>query len=132
SRRVAKWTGDVWEGYGEGLWSTINDICVDKKGTIFAGGPGGIVTWNGEKWVRFGTCKGYGRIDAVECDEAGHVFVGGIFDSISESYIKNFAIWDNSNWTIPFQIMDKRISVFASDNNGNLYAGGDFTVAGGI
>ena len=72
-----------------------------------------------------------GDINALVSDGAGNLYLGGSFSEISgipnTAYI---AKWDGSSWSTLDSAMNATVTALAWDGN-NLYAGGDFTTAGG-
>jgi hypothetical protein len=67
----------------------------------------------------------------------GSVYAGGIFGTAGEVSANNVARWDGTSWSalgtgvdVPFP--HSGVRALALDSSANLYAGGDFPVAGGV
>jgi hypothetical protein len=78
------------------------------------------------------------QINAIALDSIGNLYVGGRFDTVLGVVASNVAKWDGSTWS-PLgngiaNTPDEYdvVSTLAIDANGNVYAGGSFSIAGGI
>jgi len=69
-------------------------------------------------------------------DGSGNLYVGGYFTSAGGVAANNIATWDGSAWSALGDGMGvddcPLVAALAVDANGNLYAGGGFSTAGGI
>ena len=100
-----------------------------------------IAKWNGSAWSTFGSGPGgtvYGtEVYAVTVDAAGNIYIGGSFTSVGGSTATNIAKWNGSAWSalgpgLSIAGGGGTVEVLTTDSAGNLYAGGNFTAAGGI
>jgi hypothetical protein len=158
---IAKWDGASWSPLGSGItddggWIPfVSSLAVDGEGNIYAAGhfsdAGGvpascIAKWDGTSWSPLGGGIGgnagiYGpfpMLDVVAAGENGDVYVGGIFTIAGGVDASAIAKWDGNSWSPLGSGMaggngdTPEVSALLFDKNGNLYVGGDFTVAGGV
>ncbi len=149
---IARWDGQTWQALGSGTDGTVYAIAVDSAERVFAGGEfdhaGGmdvhqIAMWDGTSWLGVGggvanDAPYTSHVYALTIDRFGSLFVGGFFNHAGGIPASNIARWDGSSWSnlgdgITGGVNDS-ISVYAlaADSRGNVYAGGQFTLAGGI
>jgi hypothetical protein len=141
AHRVRSW-GDFPEGdFRWVIASEQNPTTTLYLGGAFATAGGvtvnGIAMWNNSAFSALGT--GCDTINGVLCllvAPNGTLYAGGSFPTMSG--VANtvcIAKWDGANWT-PLGTGctggTDGVVALAMDRNGNLYAGGDFTSAGGI
>jgi hypothetical protein len=144
---IAKWDGSSWTALGSGLDDECLTIALDSTGNLYAGGlfntAGGIsanyiAKWDGLSW----SALGYGFSWFVRCltyGSDGNLYAGGPFDNTGPGgiYANCIAKWNGSSWSALGSglSIDPGLSpqcyTIAFDSTGNLYAGGDFTTAGG-
>ncbi len=146
ANRIAKWNGSAWSALGSGLGSDVLALAVSGN-DVYAGGTfttaggaaiKGIAKWNGSTWSALGTGLSSAfnpNVSAIAISGA-NVYVGGVFSTAGGVTVNNIALWNGSAWAAlgpgltapPFAGQ-----VFALTLNGaELYAGGDFTAAGGV
>jgi hypothetical protein len=142
---LARWTGSSWTPLGGPVDASIFALAI--AGTdIFVGGnfstvDGGLVSspgvakWNGTSWSNLGTgVDGWVYALAVS---GTNLFVGGSFTAADGVPATNIARWDGNTWSplgsgltgLDFPYQNVRALVVW---NGDLYAGGYFTNAGGL
>ncbi|MEB3214320.1 MAG: hypothetical protein VKL39_23425, partial [Leptolyngbyaceae bacterium] len=77
-----------------------------------------------------------GTVSALAFDNDGNLYAGGSFTVAGGITVNRIAKWDGSSWSALGSGVNigvnNSVNALAFDNNGNLYAGGSFTVAGGI
>ncbi len=79
-----------------------------------------------------------GPVHAIVVDDEGNVYVGGSFTRAGGATVNNIAKWDGSSWSalgtgiIGGSPQTTYVNALALDDDGNLYAGGQFTTAGGV
>jgi hypothetical protein len=76
-------------------------------------------------------------VAALVVDGSGNLYAGGEFTTAGGAVIEFLARWDGAAWEVPFDTTGGRgvtgmIIALAFDSSGNLYAGGEFTAAGGV
>jgi hypothetical protein len=146
---LTKWDGKVWSELGEADWP-IKALAQDGAGNVYAGGnftiagdmwADRVIKWNG-KWSTLGL--GMGGINAIAADSSGNLYVGGKFDAINGVAAHKIAKWDGSAWgplgsgisggmkAVGQGLGKNAVYALAVDRTGNLYAGGNFTLAGGV
>jgi hypothetical protein len=146
ANRVARWDGNTWAPLGSGMNGPVGTLLVDGSGTLYAGGgftsAGGvdanfIARWDGSTWAPLGSGMN-GEVSALAIDNNGALFAGGTFTTAGEASANSIARWDGNSWTPLGSGMTgnfgslANVSALAVDNSGVLYAGGDFTSAGGV
>ena len=152
--RVARWDGTSWSALGTGMNGTVESFAVFDDGpgpALYAAGSfttaGGvsaprIARWNGTSWSALGA-PGSGMNNwvwslAVFDDGAGPaLYAGGTFTTAGGVSAARIARWDGTSWSAlggPADGTDQRVSCLAVFDDGlgpALYAGGQFTTAGG-
>ncbi len=144
---IAQWNGSSWSALGGGLDYGVNGLAVSGT-NLYVGGnfnnafnTGGatvpahyVARWNGSAWSAVGTGMN-NTVDAVAV--AGDtLYVGGIFTTAGGVSANNIAQWDGSTWsalgsgTAPVNGGGDVRSLATSGTE--LYAGGNFTMAGGV
>jgi len=92
------------------------------------------VVWDGNRWQPVGGSVGTAQMGMVHVivADGSDVFVAGMFDQLS-GYIlaSNIAHWDGTNWNLMGGGTDLAVRTVTRDARGDVYAGGEFTMAGG-
>jgi hypothetical protein len=144
ANNIAKWDGSSWSALGTGLNNGCMAITIDSLDNVYAGGyftspANNIAKWNGSAWSALGTgltgaasalCR------AIANDSLDNVYAGGEFTlagGVSANYI---AKWNGSAWSALGTGLTggsvTMCSEIAIDSLDNVYAGGEFTSAGGV
>jgi hypothetical protein len=154
---VAKWDGSNWTALGSGIgpdYAAVYALAVSGN-DLLAGGyfwtAGGraadlIAKWDGSSWSAVGSGLGADRtgpfyVSALAVS-GGDLYAGGQFRNQGGVSAANVAKWNGSNWSALGSGIDggrygpnwielpavNVLTVFGSD----LYAGGGFTMAGGV
>jgi hypothetical protein len=143
---IAKWDGSSWQALDGGMNDRVNALALDVDGNLYAGGwfteaggreANGIARWDGNSWSALGS--GMGDVWALAVDRQGMLYAGGGFTSAGGVAANHIARWDGATWSPLGNGMEAdlssypypRVAALAVDHEDNLYAGGDFTVAGG-
>jgi hypothetical protein len=151
--RVAKWNGTAWSplgtGTGGGVYSgAVYALAVAGNGDVYAGGGFGqaggaaasrVAKWNGTAWSPLGTGFSGGLNDgavfALAVAGNGDVYAGGGFGQAGGAAASNVAKWNGTAWsplgTGSANGVDDYVFALAVAGNGDVYAGGRFTRAGG-
>jgi hypothetical protein len=125
----------------------INNII----GNVYAGGiftaAGGnlanyIAKWDGANWsalidatTSINGCNS--SVETIAIDSANNVYAGGYFTAAGGNLANYIAKWDGANWsalidaTTGINGLNGSLSAVAIDSANNVYAGGNFTAAGG-
>ncbi len=125
----------------------VNTLAVDGKNNLYAGGAfkinnnpletlaRAIVMHNGTDWSGL---KQYGLsnlVAALAVDGENNLYAGGFFSSASDvpyNTVNKIAKWDGTQWiAVGNGFNNGNVQSLAFDNDGNLYAGGTFNIAGG-
>ncbi len=157
--RVASWDGASWSALGSGVTGDVSAFAAFDSGSgpelyatgYFTNSSGfsdmGVARWNGASWVMFGsevwnssgTASPVGNALAVADDGTGGgpaLYLGGSFDYVRVTPASNIARWDGAEWTSLGTALNNSVVAVATYDDGTgggpaLYAGGDFTGAGG-
>lgn len=153
--RVAKLTGQAWSPLGSGVNNWVRALSVFDDGA--GGGPalyacgeftsaGGasanrIARWDGQSWSALGTGVSSSHAFALSVFDDGlgggaSLFVGGSFTTAGSATANNVAEWNAQGWITRGDALNGEVRVLAELDLGGasgtqLYAGGDFTAAGG-
>ena len=143
-RRIGRWNGTVWAPMGTGMNSGVNALLVLQNGDLIAGGGftnvSGITIlriarWNGTGWAPVGA--GFNAtVRALAELPDGSLVAAGDFTASGSVTLNRIARWDGSAW----QPLGDGIAVEAPGTvnaltlfpNGDLFAAGTFTDAGGV
>jgi hypothetical protein len=131
---IARWNGSSWSRFGDDFGS-VNSI-VSAAGNIFAlTSRGDVSKWNGNRWdpVCTGISGGILKCLAISGND---IYVGGDISTVGGMVSNNIAKWNGSSWIVPGDTAGSHgingpvhaLTVF----HGELYAGGEFTTAGGV
>lgn len=97
-----------------------------------------IARWEGSAWSALGSgVRGdYPAVFALAVDGSGNLYAGGHFEEAGGVPAANIARWDGSAWSVAGSGVSgggDYPSVHAHALDGSaLYAGGNFSVAGGV
>jgi hypothetical protein len=119
----------------------VTDLAVDPQGNLYAAGwfkragdveARGVARWDGSSWSALGNELNMGG--AIEIGKNGEVYAAGMFfiPPDSNGFTQYIARWDGSTWSPLGKGVDNFVNGLAVDPEGNLYATGDFTSAGGM
>jgi|GEM_PF-1983603 len=141
---IAKWNGSSWSALGTGMNGSVKALAFDASGNLYAGGffatAGGVTVnyvakWNGTSWSALGTGMS-AAVRALAFDGSGNLYAGGDFTTAGGVTANRIAKWDGTSWSALGAgvggISYPCVYALAFDGSGNLYAGGDFTTAGGV
>ncbi len=148
---IAKWNGTAWSALGTGLGNGGEGFApsvyalASNGGNLFVGGQfvtaGGITSrgvakWNGTTWS--GLDSGVNGFVEALLVVGGDVIVGGGFQTagVAGLTVNSIARWNGSAWSALSSGMTGGSSfpvVYSlASNGGVIYAGGDFSHAGGV
>lgn len=143
ARGIARWDGSTWSALGNGS-GLVKTIAVDQEGSLYAGGMIFIspdsntfhyaARWDGSTWSLLGSGPG-DFVQTLAVDNTGNLYAGGDFTEAGELPARRIALWDGANWRplgsgIGAEGDYSSIAALAIDGRGNLYVGGQFTLAG--
>lgn len=146
ANRIAKWDGTSWSALGAGANGTVRTLAVSGS-DVYAGGDfttvsetdglplivNRIAKWNGNSWGALGSGMNH-QVLALAVS-GSDLYAGGWFTSATNSggvaiAANRVARWNGSNWSVLGVGMNGIVRTLAA-SGGDLYAGGDFTTAGG-
>jgi hypothetical protein len=156
ANRIARWTGSAWAALGsnglQGVVRTLAAFGTDGVGEplLYAGGgfdsSGSvpvhrIARWSGSTstWLPLGDSLDQ-SVDAFAVLGTGRgspaLIVGGQFKAVGDQPLNSVAQWDGSSLSALGSGMDGEVMSLAAFDDGpgdpELYAGGFFSVAGGV
>lgn len=140
---VAKWNGTTWSGFNSDVFGdrvqaleVFNSELVvggrfENVGTLTAKY---IVKWNGSSWQEVGGGLYDGDVEDLKVYK-NNLIVGGNFKKTGTNlYVDRIARWDGASWHRMLTGMNDRVVslfTFGYLSDTSLYAGGEFTTAGG-
>jgi hypothetical protein len=141
ANRVAKWDGNAWTAFGDGLDNTVNIIALDGANNLYAGGnfqnSGGnavarLAVWDGSSWSALGGGVN-NQVYALLFDDSENLYVGGSFtDAGGVANADRIALWDGSTFSALGTGVNSSVRDLAMDGNGILLVAGEFQNAGGV
>lgn len=157
SRRIARWDGSSWSPLGSGMTGATFTINVSAL-TVFDDGSGpalyaagefteaggnqasNIARWDGSSWSPLGLGTN-GQVSALTVYDDGSgpaLYAGGEFTEAGGNQANHIARWDGSSWSAlgsgldaNFSPLVNALAVYDDGSGPSLYAGGNFTQAGG-
>jgi hypothetical protein len=151
---VARWNGSSWSALGSGIVDgMVFALAVFDDGSgpaLYVGGnfssAGGVsapgaVKWDGANWSALGTGIPSGLVQALAVYDDGSgpaLYASGSFASAGGVPAANIARWKGSSWSTlgsgltGYQASGYALAVFDDGGGSALYAGGQFTDAGGV
>ena len=142
---VAKWNSTSWSALGAGVSGIVNVLAVASNGDVYVGGlailPTGVLRWNGATWSSLGTIASslktaVTNVLVLIVASNGDVYVGGDFAQLDGVAANCVARWNGTAWNgLNMGVSNgigSPVHTVAVASNGEVYAGGSFTVAGGI
>jgi hypothetical protein len=138
---IAKWDGSAWSALGSGMNDEVHALAINGTNLYAAGyftTAGGvpancIAKWDGNAWSALGS--GMNIIVYALAVSGTDLYAGGYFTTAGGVTATSIAKWDGSAWSAlgsglgGFSSSD--VYALAADGAGQLFAGGDFSLAGG-
>jgi hypothetical protein len=144
---IAGWNGAGWSTLGSGMNGTVDAIGVDSANhDVYVGGvftiAGGvsanyIAKWDGSAWSALGSGADF-DVNAIAVSGNGDIYAGGFFTTAGGVSANHIAKWDGSThtWSAlgsgPSNGTNDVVDAVTVSSTGDVYAGGDFTIAGGV
>ncbi len=146
---VAQWNGSAWSAMAGGMTypSEVDCLLTAASGDVLVGGAfvhagnldaNRVASFNGVSWGAAQPAMNE-RVRAFCQRPNGDFIVGGEFTSAGNATVSRIARWNGSGYvdmnggmTPFFQNTTPIVDALAAMPNGDVYAGGDFLVAGGI
>ncbi len=153
ARHVARWDGTGWHPLRSGIDNIVNTLAVFDDGNgpaLYAAGSfadaGGvpadsIAKWNGSAWSSLELTFNGSILDLAVFDDGNGpaLYIAGDFFQIDGRTAGYIAKWDGTSWSTLGTGMGtgigtrvRSLAVFDDGDGPALYAGGDFTTAGGV
>lgn len=138
ARGVARFDGEAWHAYGEGLEGIVYAVLELPSGDLLAGGNfeyfygSGVMRWDGRSWLPVGEGFSGGAVYALAALPGGRIVAGGGFRSTpSVPRADNLSIFRGGVWeTFGGGISGTSVRTLLVTPDGNLIVGGDFYRAG--
>jgi len=149
---LAKWENNSWQKVGSGVasdgYSFVTTLRAGPLGELYMGGDFRIVgaqrvdhvaRWQNDAWRALGS--GLLRNEwgdspatpyAITTDAAGYLFVGGDYTVAGGAQLSNLAMWDGEQWFAIGNANARVRDLVVAEDEGALYAVGEFTQIGGI
>ncbi|GEM_PF-1174143 len=152
ANRVAMWNGTAWSAVGTGIDNgAVYALAVDGSGNLYAGGSfttigtnprNRIALWDGATWAiagnGMGTNNGFNDTVYALAVSGTTLYAGGVFTTqrygggASTITVNRIAQLSGGTWSAVGTGITTGNAVYALAVSGtDLYAGGDFTAAGG-
>jgi hypothetical protein len=145
---IARWDGGAWHALGSGMNDQVYSLAADAQGNLYAGGmfttagsvsAKHIARWDGMVWNSLGEGvdggEFYSNIYTLAVGDQENLYAAGYFTTAGRVNAMNIALWDGTEWrSLGSGISgddQSRVFALAMDDQGNLFAGGGFTSAGG-
>lgn len=129
---MARFDGTAWRAMDQGLGAAFS--LVEFEGDLFAagsvaGGPAGIIRWNGHEWESVGGSGIAGWLRIVRRIVAwnGSLVICGSFTSVDGVPCVNAARWDGSQWHAMGSELTSTVDAIV-EHEGDLYAAGWYFV----
>ena len=157
ANRIAKWNGASWSplGLGQAMGADVRALAVYDDGSgpaLYAGGDftsaGSVVAnriarWNGTTWSALGSPTNgiNNQVSALAVYDDGSgpaLYAGGFFSNAGGVTASGIAKWNGTSWSAlgsPTEGVNGAVNALAVYDDGSgpaLYAGGDFSSAGGV
>lgn len=135
---VTKWNGTSWAQLGAdtNIIGSIRDLCKDNSGNFYVGSSSGVIKWNGISWNNLvGLSSGaiWSFQSLVFNPKNGYLYAS-IIKAVNPYLDCDIYYWNGSSWNVLDNSSSKlnRVAIkLYVDNNGDLYAGGNFTNSSG-
>ena len=141
---ISIYSATGWGSLGTGIPGVVYDLACGPEGYMYIGGDYdsangdtdcvNICRWTGSAFESLGTGTLGGSsnyVHAICFDDAGNLYIGGDFSSVDGVTAANVAMWNGNKWTALGAGVNALVETLAFQD-GLLYAGGQFTSAGGL
>ena len=144
---LSEWRNNSWNDFGFQYYvsGTVRSLTCDEHGRVYMGGSfsaaiksgtpvsaSNIACWNGEAYQSLDTHALKGSVEALACDKAGNLFIGGGFDSIGGIAAASIVRWKNGTWNALNSGINRSVTSMVVNKSGNLVCAGNFSTAGEI
>ncbi len=147
---IARWDGSALSAVGENVSMSLADMEVYDDGSGpalyvagYFGAPPAVARWDGRAWTVVGSFTGPGGEPGVprslavyDRGEGPELYVAGCFNQVNGLHSQALARWNGASWA-GFSLgwgngCIVTIRVFDDGRGPALYAGGGFSVMGGV
>lgn len=144
-KNIARWNGSVWSSVGNGVTNGyVKAMTQLPDGDYFVAGDfraagstitNGTARWNGSDWSVVGAGMDYYAL-ALATLPNGDVIAGGTFSAVGTISVNKIARWNGAAWSALGSGLTgdsgARVLAVAALPNGDVIAGGHFSLAGGV
>jgi len=142
---IARWDGAAWSALAGGMGGWVSALAVGADGSLYAAGEfletmSGVVVnhiarWDGSVWHPLGSGTDRYWVYELAVGPDGSLYAGGDFTMAGGVAASGIARWDGTMWR-PLgsgvgAALNPYVQALAFGPDGALYAGGNFTTAGG-
>lgn len=143
-RYLVRWDGSAWSRFGDGLDAPVHAVLVRGNGELVVGGEfassgptpvARVARWDGSAWQPLGA--GFdGTVRALAELPNGDLIAGGDFSASGATGTSRVATWNGTSWRplgtgLAGPASRTSARALLALPNGDLLAGGSFTMAGG-
>jgi hypothetical protein len=142
---IARWDGSAWSAIGSNAVGWVRSLAVLPNGDLVAGGgfvmggsnPQHVARWDGTNWHPLGSGVDSYEVRALAVLPNGDLVAGGNFTTAGGLPANHVARWDGGTWSplgtgMSGGVFGTWVHSLCTLPNGDLVAGGNFTVAGGL
>lgn len=139
ANRIARWDGSTWSTLGSGTSGPVYALLPRPNGDLAVGGyftaAGGAIAnyvahWNGAAWSTLGTGLSFSTLSFTALDN-GDLLACGAFPSAGGQTAGGVARWNGTAWSVlNTGLGTPNVHSVSILPNGDLLAGGQFTVTG--
>lgn len=143
AEEIAYWNGTSWNPLSSGLSHQVWALTFGADGNLYIGGEflgaagGGkgnyICKWNGSAFSALSATELLGYVYALSHRRSGNLYIMGAFINAGNDPNADYiCVWNGANYTaVGTGINNPGLTLFV-DIDDSVYAGGRFTMAGGI
>jgi len=139
---IAKWNGSSWSQINSSSFSDDINAVISFNGDLYAGGHfdhvGGndikyLARYNGSNWSQPGGGLDDGDVNVLAIYKNTLVVGGNFRVTGTNLFVDRIALWSGTTWSRMLTGTNDRVYALFTQNAADtiLYAGGEFTVAGG-
>ncbi|MCU0867811.1 MAG: hypothetical protein MUC36_28835 [Planctomycetes bacterium] len=130
ARSTARWDGSAWNAFGvPSLAGKGQALLVLPNGDVIAAGGNSVVRWNGTAWSPLESFAANASVLELAALPNGDVLAGGSLAPSGPG--AHLARWNGTSWLPLGAGVNGTVRAIATQSDGSLIAGGNFSMAGG-
>lgn len=131
------WDGSSWRSLATVGGGDVATIEILSDGRVIVGGDftdmdgttaENLAVYDGQDWSQLGGAQPDGPVRTIEEMSDGRICIGGDFDQVGATDAGKTACYDGSQWQALGDPLNSGVRVLLEDTNGDLLAGGTFSV----